>query len=121
MPKGTFTAVFVVSLAVLCPPEVSAQVPIPDTAASRYIGQTVTVEGLVVSVHTSRAGNAFLNFGAAYPNQVFSVVIFRAAAARFGDLHRWEGKRVRVTGRIQLYQGKPEIILRDPEAIAVAP
>ena len=117
LPKGTFTAVFVVSLAILCPPGVSAQVSIPDTAASRYVGQTVTVEGLIVSVHTSRGGNSFLNFGAAYPNQVFSVVIFRDAAARFGDLHRWEGKRVRVTGRIQLYQGKPEIILNDPEAL----
>ncbi|MFY9983984.1 MAG: hypothetical protein WAK31_04465 [Chthoniobacterales bacterium] len=41
---------------------------IPDTEA----GQQATVEGTVVKVFTSKNGNTFLNFGAAYPNQTFT-------------------------------------------------
>lgn len=98
-----------------------AQATVPDTAAARYVGQTVTVEGVVANVFTSRAGNTFLNFGAAYPNQTFSAVVFSRAAGRFPNLPQWEGRRVRVTGRVQLYRGRPEIILNSPEAIAPAP
>jgi len=58
-------------------------------------------------VFTSRAGNTFLNFGTPYPNQTFTVVVFRSAASRFSNLHDWEGKQVSVTGRIKLYRGRP--------------
>lgn len=86
---------------------------IPDTSAARYVGQTVTVEGTVANVTVLRTGTTFLNFGAAYPNQTFTAVIFRSAASRFPNPQQWEGKRVRVTGKVQPYRGKPEIILND--------
>jgi len=45
---------------------------IPDTEAAQYVGRHITVEGVVVKVFTSKNGNTFLNFGAAYPGQTFT-------------------------------------------------
>ena len=36
---------------------------IPDTEALKHIGQSVTVEGTVAKVFTSKNGNTFLIFG----------------------------------------------------------
>jgi hypothetical protein len=45
---------------------------IPFAEAPQHVGQHVTVEGVVVKVFTSRNGNTFLDFGAAYPNELFT-------------------------------------------------
>jgi DNA/RNA endonuclease YhcR with UshA esterase domain len=100
---------------------VAQQTVIPDSAAVHHVGQTGTVEGTVVNVHATRTGTTFLNFGTAYPNQTFTAVIFRSAASRFPNPQQWEGKRVRVTGRVQLYRGRPEIILQEPSQLKGAP
>lgn len=94
---------------------------IRDSEAAAHVGESVTVEGTVVAVHTARSGTTFLNFGAAYPNQTFTAVIFKTAADRFPNPQHWEGKRVRVTGKVRLYRGKPEIALDEPSQIASAP
>jgi DNA/RNA endonuclease YhcR with UshA esterase domain len=94
---------------------------IPDAAAAANVGQTLTVEGTVASVTTLRTGTTFLNFGARYPNQTFTAVIFRSAATRFPSPQQWEGKRVRVTGTVRPYRGKPEIILNDSSQLVLAP
>jgi|SRR5271165_1268253 len=83
---------------------------IPDTQASQYIGQNVTVEGVVTAVSTSRKGNAFINFGGVYPNQTFTGWIPTGSPlASFDSLKLLRGKKVKITGTIELYQGKPEI------------
>ena len=84
---------------------------IPPDKAKDHFGEHVTVVGVVAQVSTSRGGTTFLNFGARYPNHVFTAVIFRSAAAEFPDPHQWEDKPVNVSGAIQLYRGKPEIVL----------
>ena len=90
---------------------------VPDSATAKYVGQTVTVEGTVANVHVTRSGTTFLNFGSPYPNQTFTAVIFRSAASRFLNPQQWEGKRVRVTGTVQTFRGKPEIILEEPSQL----
>jgi hypothetical protein len=51
-------------------PLVSADEPQVDPLnARKYIGQSVTVSGVVVAVFVSKAGNVFINFGDKYPNQ----------------------------------------------------
>jgi len=45
---------------------------IPDTEAAQYVGQHITVEGVVVKVFTRKSGNTFLNYGAPYPGQTFT-------------------------------------------------
>ena len=102
-------------------PAGAQQLVVPDTQAVSHVGQTVTIEGSVASVHVSRSGMIFLNFGAAYPQQTFSAVVFRSAASRFPDPQQWEGRRVRVTGQVRLYRGKPEIILNEPRQLQAAP
>ncbi len=95
---------------------------VPDSAAGRYVAQTITVEGIVASVGSSRrSATTFLNFGAAYPNQSFTAVIFRSSASRFPNPQQWEGRRVRVSGKVRLYREKPEIVLEEPSQIVVVP
>lgn len=115
------------ALAVACPLVLSSTTPtkqgvIPDSAAAQYVGQTVTIEGTVVSVSSARRSpTVFLNFGSAYPNQTFTAVIFASATSHFPNPRQWEGKRVRVTGRVRLYRGRPEIVLDDPSQLVLAP
>lgn len=85
----------------------------PEQAKS-HIGERVTVSGVVAQVSASRKGHTYLNFGAAYPNQVFAAVVFASDASQFPDLRSLNGKRVAVTGLVKLYRGKPEIVLTDP-------
>jgi hypothetical protein len=94
---------------------------IADTDAAAHVGQSVTVQGLVAEVFVSSKGNTFLDFENAYPNEVFSGVVFAPSAAQFGDLTAYRGKRVQITGQIRLYKGKPEIILETPDQLRLVP
>ena len=85
--------------------------------ASGYVGASVSVEGVVSQVSTSNRGTTFLNFGGRYPNHVFYAVIFRNNAHKFPDVHALEGKTVAIKGEVELYKGKPQIIVTSPSQI----
>lgn len=87
--------------------------------AADHVGEYVTVVGRVADVFTSDNENTFLNFGAAYPRQVFSATVFERFASGFNDLHGLEGRRVRITGTIRLYRNRPQIILESPSQLKV--
>ena len=59
----------------------------------------------------------FINFGGRYPNHVFYAVIFRKSQDQFSGIHALEGKAVAVSGTIEFYKGKPQIILHSPDQI----
>ena len=81
-------------------------------AASSHVGQTVTVEGLVSEVHTARNGKeTFIDVGGTYPHQTFTAVIFAPGMATVGDVSGLTGKIVDITGAIQTFEGKPEVII----------
>ncbi|MGH7190961.1 MAG: hypothetical protein ACREF0_17465 [Acetobacteraceae bacterium] len=89
-------------------------------AAAGHAGETETVCGTVASVYyasRSRARPTFLDFGARYPHETFMAVIFDDDRPAFGQLAGLRGERACVTGPIQLYRGKPEIILQDPSQL----
>ena len=89
-----------------------AQTPliVSDAQAEQHLGQDVTVEGVVTAVSTSRKGNTFINFGGVYPNQTFTGWIPSGTPlASDASLQSLQGKRIKITGRIELYRGKPEI------------
>jgi DNA/RNA endonuclease YhcR with UshA esterase domain len=93
---------------------------IPDTEAAQHVGQKATVAGTVVKVFTSKNGNTFLNFGAAYPNQTFTGWIQKdSPLAAVASLQTLEGKRMRISGTINLYRGKPEIRLTTKDQIQI--
>jgi len=83
---------------------------IPDSDAPLHIGQNATVEGVVVAVSTSKRGNTFINFGGVYPNQTFTGwVPAGTPLASDSSIHLLQGKKIKITGLIELYRGKPEI------------
>ena len=88
--------------------------------AAKHYGKYATVEGTIVATHNS--GKAcFLNFHPDY-KRYFTVVIFASAFSRFppSPENHYQGKKVRVSGYIKEYQGKPEIILNDSNQIEIA-
>jgi DNA/RNA endonuclease YhcR with UshA esterase domain len=100
------------------PVEAQTSTVIPDTEAAQHVGQKATVEGTVVKVFTSKNGNTFLNFGGEYPNQTFTGWIPKdSPLAADASLSVLEGKKVRITGTIDLYKGKPEIKLMSKSQI----
>jgi len=91
------------------------------TDISKYIDQVATVEGKVISVGQSTKSNTyFLNFSP--QKNVFTVVIFNRVADQFKvaktDIKSFEGKTVRVTGKIIKHeQYGIEILLDRPANI----
>lgn len=86
---------------------------IPDSAAIRYVGQTVRVTGTVWSVQVAADSTIFLNFGGPVPNQAFTAVIAPSAAWKFPWPRQWERRRARVTGLVRRYRGRPAILLEE--------
>ena len=87
--------------------------------AAKHYGEFLTVEGVVVLSHNS--GKAcFLNFHESWETS-FTAVIFARRFAAFppSPEDHYRGKRVRVTGLIREYRGKPEIVLDSPGQIEV--
>jgi predicted nucleic acid-binding Zn ribbon protein len=95
-------------------------IPIIDWRyADQYYGKYVIVEGTIVDTYNS--GKAcFLNF---HPDweRYFTAVIFDSDFHKFPSNPEmyYKGKKVRVRGVIQEYEGKPEIILEDPSQIEI--
>ena len=90
-----------------------------DRQAAAHAGETAMVVGTVMSVHRTRSGSIYLNFGADYPNQTFSGAILEPGSAAFKDLDGLVGKRVGIRGLIKLYKGQPEIVIESMEQIVV--
>jgi DNA/RNA endonuclease YhcR with UshA esterase domain len=107
----------VAASALLAPVAGHAQAIAAQDAGS-YVGQTATVCGVVASARfatRSKAQPTFLNLDQPYPRQVFTVVIFGDDRQKFGQPEvAFKGKRVCAVGRVEMYRGKPEIILHDP-------
>ena len=119
MKKPVFLALTVLWLACLVvlaeePPIVPTVTPVEAAAQE---GKEVKVKGRVEGQKTSAKGVTYLNFGAQYPNHVFSCVLrakdFPSAPPLF------EGKEVEVTGVIKMYEGKPSIDISSLEQIHV--
>src|SRR5262249_28611718 len=89
--------------------------------ASSHVGEIATVCGVVASTKYSTRSQSqptFLDLDKPYPEEPFTVVIFGIDRAKFGQPEvTFQGKRVCVTGKIELYKGKPEVIVHDPSQI----
>lgn len=86
--------------------------------AKNHVGEIGSVVGVVEQVSLSRRGTQFLNFDGEYPDAPFTAVVFQADAAAVGDVMKYNGKRTVVTGKITVYRGTPEIIVRTRNALA---
>ncbi|WP_209599706.1 nucleotide-binding protein [Ruegeria sp. HKCCSA071] len=90
----------------------------PRDAAS-HVGEQSTVVGVVSQVSNSGKGTTFINFGGRFPNHVFYAVIFRKNGHKFPSVYTYEGQTIAITGTIELYKGKPQIILTSPDQVQV--
>jgi DNA/RNA endonuclease YhcR with UshA esterase domain len=82
-----------------------------------HVGQRVTVEAAVTDVHTIRSGMTFIDLGGHYPDNDFVAVIFSGDAAKFPNAGALEGKTVAISGTVELYEGKPEIVLKSADQL----
>jgi len=89
--------------------------------AGPHAGDTGCVSGRVLKVFTSQGGNTFLDFCEDYRECPFTSAIFSSDKHKFGNLQSLAGRQIEIRGPITVYQGRPEIIIRDPEQIRMAP
>jgi DNA/RNA endonuclease YhcR with UshA esterase domain len=113
LPRNLFSAV---GLALLVSTFVHAE-SISPRETPQHVGVPTTVEGVVSQVSRSSGGTTFINFGGRYPNHAFYAVVFRNRAYLFPDIFELEGKTVAVSGTIELYKGKLQIMLLSPDQI----
>jgi hypothetical protein len=95
--------------------------PISPDDAAKHAGETATICGLVAGAKYAaqiNGGLTFIDFGKPYPNASFTAVIFAADRTKFGTPEKGlAGKQVCVTGRIEMFRGKPQIVLSDPKQL----
>jgi hypothetical protein len=97
---------------------------IPAGEAVHHVGELATVCGHVASaahITSVKGAPTFLNLGRPYPDQDFTVVIWESARASFARAPEsaFDRKSVCATGRIEMYRGKPQIVVEDPKQIWV--
>jgi DNA/RNA endonuclease YhcR with UshA esterase domain len=89
--------------------------------ATKHVGETATICGVVAGAKYAaqiRGGITFIDFGKPYPNASFTALIFAADRAKFGTPEKGlQGKQVCVTGKIELFRGKAQIVLSDPKQL----
>jgi hypothetical protein len=91
---------------------------VPWQQALAHVGRVVTVEGRVVAVRPT--GDAWvLEFGHTETAlRVMLLVPLRAALPPDPEGH-YRGRRIRATGRLQRFRGRPEMVLRNPDRIVL--
>jgi endonuclease G, mitochondrial len=91
--------------------------------AKYYAGknETITVCGTVVSTKLSSKGNVFLNLDKSFPNQIFTVSIFKDQLINFSYLPHEEliGKTIYVTGKVTDFNGTPSMSIQDEQSIKI--
>ncbi|MBI4066058.1 hypothetical protein HY412_02625 [Candidatus Kaiserbacteria bacterium] len=94
------------------------------TEAPAHIGDYASVRGTLVDAYTSKTGTVFLDFCKNYKTCPFSGVIFADDVKKFGlpaqagDLSKYNGTIVTITGKISSYQNKAEIVLSSPSQLS---
>ncbi len=97
---------------------------IKSTDATRYVGKQVTVCGPVAGTgyfpHL-KGEPTFINFDRLYPEQSFTVVIWGKFRDQFEQApdRLYDGLDLCVTGTIETYKGKPQIVVTQADQIEI--
>lgn len=94
-----------------------AQHVIKSDSVKAYVGKEVTVKGVVSEITVTKSGLTYLNIDGKYPDNKFTALVFKRDAEPFGDLKAWEKKKIEITGKIDDYKGKPQMVLLKPDQI----
>ena len=91
---------------------------IKDSEAVQYVGKSVEVRGLAVSVTVSPLGTSCISFGREFPDQTFAGFIAIGSKMETDQrIAMLQGKIIGIIGIIELYQGKPEIKVSSADQI----
>lgn len=91
-----------------------------DTVSSKdaknFVGETKIVTGKVASVFTSNKGTVLINFDEVHPNSTFVGVIKNSnSGIDYSNIKK--GVILTLSGKIEEYNGKPEIIINEQSQI----
>lgn len=82
--------------------------------------KTVEICGTVVSVFKSAKENVFINLDKKFPNQIFSVTIWKSHLVNFSyDPQELMGKTICVKGKVSSYQGVSNLSLIDEKKLKI--
>jgi hypothetical protein len=114
------TLIFIISI---CLWQISFSQNVPLDSVQFYVGKTITVCSKVQStfVTKSEKKTTYINFGKPYPNTTFTAVIFASDSSNFKYIpsEYLKEKNVCITGKVELYKDKPQIIVKKEEQISV--
>jgi hypothetical protein len=98
---------------------VGASDPIPWSDAGNHAGETVTVEGDVAAA-SSTPDQLVLEFapGDASAFRVVLIIPIMTDLPRFPE-RLYQGKRIRASGVVRRFRGRPEMVLRSPGQIEI--
>lgn len=90
----------------------------------KHVGDSVVVCGKIFGgkyLQSSSNQPTFLNMGAAYPNQPLTLVIWGASRKLFSYApeKRLDNKNVCVKGKVEMFKGKPQIVIKDEKQVTI--
>ena len=91
---------------------------------NKHVGDSVKVCGKVYGIkYLQQAKNSptFLNLGAAFPNQQLTIVIWENTRKKMtkSPEEMFSDKNICVSGKVELFKDKPQIVLRDVAEITI--
>lgn len=98
-------------------PPITEESSIDFSEAPESIGSKLWVEGEIDHVFMSDKGNYFINFCSDFRICPFNAVIFSKDTRLFSDIKAWDGEVIYVYGLIEVYQNRPQIIIKNPNQI----
>lgn len=118
---------YIFSLALLCSFFITrAQQAVKLEDIATHVGDSVTVTGKVYGIkyfESAKAAPTLINIGAAFPNQLLTVVIYGEDRKRL-ELEpekTYTDADLSITGKVELFKGKPQIIITDKSQLSVLP
>ena len=88
--------------------------------AAQYVGKNVTVCSRIYGIRSTDKITQ-INLDAPFPNSPLTVIIFASSYSKFSQplTEYYNDKNICVTGKIELYKGKAQIIVDNPERIKI--
>jgi DNA/RNA endonuclease YhcR with UshA esterase domain len=92
-----------------------------------HVGDSVKLEGTIAGVKTFSSDDGkerpvLLNLGAEFPNQLLTVAVFSTykTSTIMMPTESNKGDIAIVTGKIEMYKGKPQIVVREASQLQIA-
>ncbi len=103
--------------------QLTVKSPVDLAEIGLFVGDSVTTTGTVFSgsfLEDGQTKPTLLNMGAPYPGQPLTLVIAAADRPSFGKPEAlYVEKVVKVAGRVEAFNGRPQMVLRQPGQVVI--